>query len=231
MTSDAGDGSFPVIMSLWKRLPLLDRSLFQLAHQEGVRPTVYLLNNNPHVKQEVEKEVARYRSRLAIHVVHSDNSLSCFGRFVLARRIRNGSPFLFFIDDDQAFDRTFLRTLWHERTEGGITGCHAHRFRRSRDYWRKERSKAGRGADYCGPGGMIIDSRLLDQPALLRAPPEALIMDDIWLSYVANHVLKAPIRKSSAAVEMTDMAGDTWPTIHSKKIEFLEELRRRGWKV
>ena len=56
-------------------------------------------------------------------------------------------------------------------------------------------------------------------------------MDDIWLSYVANHVLKAPVRKSSAAVKMIDTAGDTWPTIRSKKIEFLEELRRRGWKV
>jgi hypothetical protein len=231
MTSVAGDGSFPVIMSLWKRLPLLDRSLYQLAHQEGIRPTVYLLNNNPHIKQEVEKEVTRYRSRLAIHVVHSDNSLSFFSRFVLARRVRNGSPFLFFIDDDQAFDRTFLRTLWHERTEGGITGCHAYRFRRSRDYWRKESAKAGHGADYCGPGGMIIDSRLLGQPALFRAPPEALIMDDIWLSYVANHVFKAPVRKSSAAVQMIDPAGDTWPTLRGKKIEFLEELRRRGWKI
>ena len=47
-----------------------------------------------------------------------------------------------------------------------MTGCHAYRFQRGRDYWRKARAKPGHAADYCGPGGMIIDSRLLGQPAL-----------------------------------------------------------------
>jgi hypothetical protein len=78
---------------------------------------------------------------------------------------------------------------------------------------------------------MIIDSRLLDQAALFQGPPEALIMDDIWLSYLASHVFKAPIHKSSATVRMTDSARDTCNTIYHKKIDFLEELRDRGWRV
>ncbi len=136
------------------------------------------------------------------------------------------------IDDDQIFDGNFLQTLWYERIVGGVVACHAFQFRRRKDYWGKERvAHAGAAATYCGPGGMIIDGRLLAARKLLECPRKYMMMDDIWLSYVLEHHLKAPLVKSSAKVDMIDPASDTWPRLREEKIGMLESLRDAGWKV
>jgi hypothetical protein len=221
----------PVVMSICKRVGLLERTLHQLSKQEGVRPLPFFLNNNPAIARDVEEEVRKHGRKLRIRLTHSDNRLACFGRFVLARQIKNGYPFLVFIDDDQQFDRTFLRNLWDERTANGVTGCHAFAFEKGGTYWHRHELEAGERAHYCGPGGMILDSRLLDRPELFHVPKQGLLIDDIWFSHFLNKVVQAPMHKSSARVRMIDQKNDTWHTIHRDKVEFLEHLREQGWNV
>jgi Glycosyl transferase family 2 len=226
-----GPAAVPVVMAVWRRVHLLERTLSRLSTQKGVRAEFHILNNNFDARAEVEQIAARFRSRLAITIVRRDNESGCFGRFLYMRQLSQEYPYIVVIDDDQLFDDDFLRTLCEDRIVGGIAGCHAFRFQRRKDYWHKQQLRAGQLADYCGPGGMIIDSRLLGSRRLLGCPRDYMMMDDIWLSYVIGHHLKAPMVRSAAMVAMTDLAGDTWHRIRAEKIGMLETLRDAGWEV
>ncbi len=221
----------PVLMAVWQRVHLLERTLDRLAAQEGVSVDFYIVNNNPTVAAAVEQLASRFAPPLRVAVAHGDNALGCFGRWVHLARLRHRYPFLVVIDDDQVFDSRFLRTLWEDKVAGGIAACHAFAFDARRAYWEKRRLRPGERATYCGPGGMIIDSRLLDSRRLLACPQEYMMLDDLWLSHVVDHHLRAPMVRSSAMVTMTDRAGDTWWRLYDRKIAALETLRRSGWRV
>jgi hypothetical protein len=221
----------PVVMSVWRRVHLLENTLSLLAAQRGVRANLHVINNNPGMQAAIERIAAGFHSRMTITIVRGDNRFGCFARFLYMHKLRRRYPFIIVIDDDQVFGHDFLRTLWHDRIAGGVVGCHAFQFHRRKDYWRKQRLRAGAVATYCGPGGMIIDSGLLEAPALLACPSEYMMMDDIWLAYVLGHRLKAPMAKSAAKVEMIDLAADTWHRIREEKILMLETLRDTGWEA
>jgi hypothetical protein len=231
MRDIGGLATVPVVMAVWRRVHLLEGTLSRLSMQTGVRADLHILNHNPDAQAEVEQIAARFRSRLAVTVVHSDNASGCFGRFLYMRRLSQRYPYIVVIDDDQVFDDSFLRTLCEDRIAGGIAACHVFRFQRKKDYWHKQRLLPGRFANYCGPGGMIIDSRLLGSRRLLTCPRDYMMMDDIWLSYVVGHHLNAPIVRSGADVAMIDLPGDTWHRIRDEKILMLETLREAGWAV
>lgn len=210
----------PVMMSVWQRIHLLERTLRQLENQRDVTVHFYLLNNNHLLKREIE-----------FVVCHADNQYSCFSRFVWMSELCHLYPFFVVIDDDQAFGLDLLRTLWKEKIWGDAVGSHARSFTPGKSYWHKRPSPLGQLATYCGPGGMIIDSRLLGARRLLECPEEYMMMDDIWLSYVLDHHLGAPMLRSSVEIATTDHAGDTWWRISDQKTACLEALRESGWRV
>lgn len=222
--------TIPVVMCLWRRPHLLERTLNQLLAQRSVHVELHLLNNNAAIRGRVDAIVARYRAHLCVDVVHGTNRLGCFGRFALARRIRGSFPFVVVIDDDQVFDEWFLRTLWDERARGGVCAAYA------RD-WIGERyvdrcfPEPGEPAQYCGPGGMILDTRILDGPELMQCPERYYLVDDLWQSFVYGHVLRVPAFRASARVAMADRANDLWVHLYDRKDAVLQSLRREGWAV
>ena len=220
-----------VVMCVWRRLHLLNRTLQQLIDQQWVHIDLFLWNNNFQKAIELESIASQYRPLLNIQIQHSRTNVGCFGRFYFAKQLRQRYPFFVVIDDDQYFDDWFIRQLWDEKQEGGVTGCHAFRFLNDQDYWKRLRPDPGDQVTYCGPGGMILDSKLLDHPSFFACPDQYWIMDDIWLSYAFNHVMQVPMRKASATVSMIDNVNDTYHSLRVMKTEFLTELRRQGWQV
>ena len=220
-----------VLMCVWRRLHLLPKTLQQLIDQQWVDIDLYLWNNNFTHMVELESIVARYRPYLKIDIWHSTTNVGCFGRFIYAHQLKQRYPFFVVIDDDQYFDDWFIRTLWDQRQVGGVTACHAFRFIQNRCYWERLRPEPFDAVNYCGPGGMIFDSQILRHASFFACPEKFRIMDDIWLSYVFNHLMRVPMKKSSASVKMIDSANDTFHSLRSKKSEFLTELRRQGWRV
>ena len=114
----------PVVMAVWRRVHLLERTLSRLSMQNGVRAELHMLNNNSDAQTEIEQIAARFRSRLDITIAHSNNKSSCFGRFLYMHQLRHEHPFIVVIDDDQLFDDHFLRTLCEDRIVGGIAAVH-----------------------------------------------------------------------------------------------------------
>lgn len=220
-----------VFMCVWRRLNLLPKTLQQLIDQQWVSIDLYLWNNDIGQSINLETIVARYRPYINVDIQHSPTNVGCFGRFFYAYQLRQCYPFFVVIDDDQYFDDWFVRTLWDERQAGGVTACHAFRFIQNRSYWERLRADPLDEVSYCGPGGMILDSQLIEHPSFFACPDKFWIMDDIWLSYVFHHVMRVPMRKSSASIRMIDSANDTFHSLRNKKTEFLTELRRQGWKV
>ena len=220
-----------VVMCVWRRLHLLARTLDQLSDQQWVKVDLYLWNNHFAAATAVEEIAARYRHRLDIQIRHSPRNVGCFGRFYFARQIRQRYPFIGVVDDDQQFDDWVIRQLWDEKQVGGVTACHAFRFGKDRDYWERHRVQPGDDVSYCGPGGMILDSQLIEHPKFFDCPQRHWIMDDVWLSYLFHHVMRVPMKKASPTVTMTDPANDTFHSLRGRKTEFLTDLRRLGWKV
>ena len=177
----------PVVMCVWKRVNLLPVTLDLLCRQQGVEVDFYIWNNNAAAGSEVERFAASYRAWMSIEVRHSLTNVACIGRFWLAQELRRRYPFVVFIDDDQYFGETFLFKLWCERTLGGVTACHCRDFVPGKDYWNRTMPAPGEPAQYCGPGGMIMDARLLASKEFRKCPKASWIMDDIWLSHLLGH--------------------------------------------
>lgn len=221
--------SVPVMMCVWRRPHLLQRTIDQLAGQFHVQPRLYLWNNNRLLQEEIDRTIAENRHRLPIEVHHHHFNIGCFGRFMHAQPLLEQFPFFVIIDDDQQFDDDFLWKLWNDRIPGGVAASYARGFIRNEQYWERRDLEFGEKANYTGPGGMIIDARLLADPRLLQCPEEYWMCDDIWISYLLDHLIGAPMKRSSAVVKMTDIPNDTFHSLRQTKVDFLEELRRSGW--
>lgn len=223
--------SVPVFMCTWKRPHLFQMTLRQLENQQGVNVRFHVWNNNVAIADELDHALKQERGGLAPMVIHSDRNEGSIARFHMARAHANGDAYVVFIDDDQEFGTDFLRRLWDERSPGGATASYARRIVKGKGYWQRDKLKPGDRANYCGPGGMIVATSCLHVDELIRIPPPYTAFDDLWFSYVMDHVLRAPMKKSSASVRMIDPANDTSIYRKDEKAAFLEYLRARGWDV
>ena len=58
------------------------------------------------------------------------------------------------------------------------------------------------------------------------------MVDDLWLSYFANHVLGLDlVQTENIAIRNINDGKDTYTNLRQEKIELLDDLRMRGWHV
>ncbi|MGA8259107.1 MAG: glycosyltransferase [Arenicellales bacterium] len=221
----------PVFMCTWKRPHLFASTIQQLASQRGVNAQLHVWNNNPDIVRVLDDFVGSHELQIPVSVVHSDRNIGSIARFHLARDHFDGSEFVAFIDDDQKFNEEFLETLWSNRVTGGVAATYARTILKGESYIHRGHPKPGDPVNYCGPGGMILDSSCLLVEELHDIPGEFWMFDDLWFSYIMNHRLRAPMYKSTASVSMIDKDNDTSHLLYDQKSAFLEYLRGHGWNV
>jgi glycosyltransferase involved in cell wall biosynthesis len=224
------DDPIPVVMCVWARVDRLERTLSLLASQTRRDMVLHLWNNNAHAREHVEAAVAA--TDLAVDVVHSARNAGGFGRFYVARELAaRGHRRVVFIDDDLTFGPTLLEELLEEARPATISSSWAFHLLRGREYRERIEARPGERVKYCGTRGMICDTAVFADARLFECPRRFWFVEDLWLSYCADHLLGWTLQKSHVRVDADEDGLDQFHYLHPTKARLLRHLVRAGWEL
>ena len=236
-----------VVLLTWRRMGALKQTLAQLSNQTFENFDVYISNGNLSHKNNVESYAKLFKDKLNIRVGHEGNDLMAFRRFTVGKQLaQEGTDIVLFIDDDISFDHQYVETcLRYYEPKSYKSGFAWHFFDNGSDYYGKRKRVFDTKSvlHYCGTGISIIDAKIfLDNKLISQAPPEALAIEDLWLSYYVQHVKKwklGYIPMSNVQIGGADGVALYKSIIKNKqegtstdKADFLRQLvKEYGWKL
>lgn len=196
--SERPHSAVPVVVCVWRRPERLEATLSSLAAQS--RPiALWIWNNNPALRLLVDETVTGV-SDLDVDVVHCRRNIGGFGRFYVARRLARRHRCVVFLDDDQVPAPDFIESLLDEFESKTAIGTWAFRFRGRRSYWDRVLAEPGERVKFCATRGMICDTEIFLEEGLFQCPRRFWFVEDLWLSYYADHVMGWRLFKSGASV-------------------------------
>ena len=195
-----------IVMCCWKRFYLLEEILESLNQQLiNKQICLHILNNNPEAKIKLDENINNYVEKfekLEIYVSNFNNEFVSFLRFYYVKDLikKNEINYVIFIDDDQIFNKGWVRSLYKLREPNSYIGWYCKSWDKDRiDYWNDStlsyldvygNMNKDVEIDYIGPGGSIIDATMFKEESELWNLPEnkeeVYKMDDIWLSYIVK---------------------------------------------
>lgn len=192
--SDKNGPSISVVLLTWRRIPFLKRTLMMLSNQTYKDFSVRITNANLGQQQAIENIANQFSGKLNISVSHEGNDIKAFRRFTVGREIAQaGTDVVMFIDDDISFGADYIERLIKEYEPKTYKSGFTWNFQRGGENYYKYRTRRWDNNEkihYAGTGISMIDSSIFLDKRLFVAPEEAYYIEDLWLSYFAQHVLK-----------------------------------------
>lgn len=239
--------SITVVLLTWQRLSSLKRTLSSLSNQTYSSFNIRVSNANLVKFKYVESVCKMFDGKLDIEVSHEGNDMFAFRRFSVGKNLaERGTDIILFIDDDVIIPNDYIEQCLRYYEEKSYKSGFAWRLDRGGSNYYKYRTRIhdpkGK-VHYCGTGLSMIDARIFLDPRLIRdAPPEALKIEDLWLSYFAQRVLKwklAPIPQENVILGGADQVALYKQVLKEKhsiqapdKADFLRLLvNKYKWKI
>jgi glycosyltransferase involved in cell wall biosynthesis len=183
-----------VVLLTWQRIPHLKRTLATLVQQTYKDFDIHISNGNLRHKNSVEKIAKSFADVLDISISHDGNDVYAFRRLTVGRELhKQGTEVILFIDDDISFPETYVQRCVENYKPKTYQSGFCWSFQKNGENYYKYRTKVENSVDtihYCGTGISVIDASIFANPKIMDAPPAALKIEDLWLSYFAQHVLK-----------------------------------------
>jgi hypothetical protein len=220
----------PVVMAVWKRIEFLPTTIAQLERQVGISPELHLWVNNADVAGRAHELAAA--ASIPVHVTVSPENIGGIGRFHAARGLTGAHPYVVFVDDDQTFADDALRIMLDEVRPGAMCATYGFQIECPHSYWQRRLPKPGDWIQYAGTCGMISDTAVFADERLFDCPERFTFVEDLWLSYFAEHQLGWSLTRSGAQFHQIDDGRNQWLTLGTDlKSEFVHHLVERGWQV
>ena len=185
-----------IVLLTWKRLPNLQKTLSYLTKQTYKDFSVYISNANLSKAPSVDRYANMFRSqhKLDIEVSHDGNDIFSFRRFTVGKKLaERDADIIMFIDDDITFKSNYVESVISQYEPKSYCSNFAWNFQNNgANYYqyRKRRYDNNEKIHYCGTAVSAIDASIFLDPGVLKAPEEAYKIEDLWLSYYAQHVMK-----------------------------------------
>lgn len=226
-----------IILLTWKRISNLKSTLFSLSNQTYKEFDVFISNANKPSIDSVNNIVSKFPG-LNTTVYDHDNSMFTFRRLYLGRDLAlAGYDVVMFIDDDIWIPNNYVKDALAQYEPESYKSCYAWKFT-GNDYYNKRVKVKDVNAtvNYCGTATSIFDAKLFLEEELFSAREEAYKIEDLWLSYYAQHVLKwklqyldipgVVIKGQDPAALFRQVAKDKYNKAH-----FLNDLVNSGWDI
>jgi len=183
-----------VVLLTWQRIASLKKTLTMLSNQTYKDFDVHITNANERHEDSVNKIAKSFADYLDISVSHDGNDLYAFRRFTVGKELyKQGSKAILFIDDDITFPEDYVERCVKSYKPNTYQSGFTWQFHNNGTNYYKYRTKITDSTSkihYCGTGISIIDASIFNDKRLFDAPNEALKIEDLWLSYFAQHVLE-----------------------------------------
>lgn len=235
-----------VVLLTWRRIPFLKKTLQMLSNQNYKNFTVRITNANLEQKEAVDRIAFQFRTKLKISVSHDGNDIKAFRRFTVGSDLaKSGVDVVMFIDDDITFGNDYVQRLIKEYEPKTYKSGFAWNFQQGgSDYYRyrQRRWDNEEKLHYCGTGISMVDASIFLNKKLFAAPKEAYYIEDLWLSYFAQHVMKWDLKYVNVGnvhIGGTDqhalykqILNDKKTSAVPDKADFLRLLvKKYGWKL
>ena len=225
----------PVIMCTWKRVDGFNNVVKQLNSQTFKNFKLFVWNNNPSLENDFKRALSYAKFDYELYT--SPKNIGGFGRFYYAKQIRRNPglmDYCVFIDDDQTFDSNLLATFISEAKSNTILSQWGWEFTQLNYYGEESRRQRlpGETLHYAGTGGMIADMRVFESEGLFDCPTQYWFVEDLWLSFYANHILGFNLVKSSAVMKNGDDQHSLYKIVKDLKTPMLIDLvEKYKWHI
>lgn len=205
-------------MCTWKRIERLPITIKLLENQTYHDFTFCIWNNNPGIKNEINKIISE--SKLNIEVHHNQENIGGIGRFHYAKQ-KDG--IIIFIDDDLEFDENMVEYFVNIYKPKHIFSWHAWKIKGG--YWNRERVFSG-DCDYAGTCGMVADSGVFKDKKLFDDLPEKYkFVEDLWLCYFSKYEHRYKIQACTLNIWAINDNKNQCRNLFKIKDLFLKELK------
>lgn len=184
-----------VVLLTWQRINNLKSTLSALSRQTYKDFDVYISNANAERKGLVERyaQYATQSRKLRVKVSHDSNDRFAFRRFDIGKKLaEEGYEIVLFIDDDVTVPNDYLHKMIRRYEPKTYASNFAWSFQDGgSDYYKKRTKIKDESAlvNYCGTGVSIIDASIFLEKDIHDAPEAFYVVEDLWLSFYAQHVL------------------------------------------
>lgn len=229
-----------VILLTWKRISRLPLTLKTLKRQTYKNFNVRISNANDEEKHLVEQVVKNYGANLKIEISHDSNDKFAFRRLEVARDVaEKGTDIVLYIDDDIDIPSDYIERAVKQFIPNTYQSAYTWSFYNNGSNYYKYRTRVtdrDTKVHYCGTGVGMVDAKIFLEDGLFHAPPAAILTEDLWLSYYANHVMGWEL-KYMHIPDIVINGGDSVALYrqvarhkYNKRI-FLLQLVRKGWNL
>lgn len=216
-----------VIFCTWMRKENFENTMACLKRQTEATFDIYIWNNNyselKFFETAVERSNILSKKIPFIKITHSPENVGGVGRFKLACNLAREFDKFIFIDDDQVLPQDMISRFLHAHEKKSIYSWWAWKIDGD-SYWSKRERVVAKDADYCGTGGMIIDSEIFRDPEVLEIPEKYKFMEDIWLSFFAKYKHGYKLRGIEVDIKNIQDQKNQWPKLVKQKDEFYKYL-------
>lgn len=178
---------------------------------------------------------------MKIKVTHDGNDYSCFRRFFVGKEYaQNGYDVVMFLDDDINIPTDYVKRFMDAYEPKTYHSAYTWTFQEGgENYYTKRKRVFENSANikYGGAGVSMVDASVFLNEGLMNPPEHAYQIDDLWMSYYCDHVLKWKIKYVD--VPKLHVGGGDNVALYRQirraggmdKAAFLRELVAKGWKV
>jgi hypothetical protein len=211
-----------------------------LCNQTNKDFSLYISNSNLDEISRVEELVAPFKEKLNINLTHDSNEMYSFRRLVIGKDLAlKGFDAVLFLDDDVLIPQNYIEQCLSYFEPNSYKSAYAWQFlENGQNYYRSRIriTKTDSKVHYCGTAVSIVDAKIFLNNDLLSAKDEAHKIEDLWMSYYADHVLKWKLEY--IPIEGLTIGGND-PVALSKVVKrnrnnkavFLRKLVSLGWKL
>lgn len=233
-----------VVLLTWQRITSLKLTLDRLMKQTYKEFDIHISNANlkPNAIAGIEKYSNYYRGKgLRINVTHDGNDLYAFRRFSVGKLLaEDGYDVVMFIDDDVTFPTTYISRCLEQYEPKSYKSGFAWILHHKGSSYYKHRTRVynnDQQVHYCGTGFSMIDASIfLDSGLINNAPTSSYKIEDLWLSYYAQHVKGWKLAYMNTPG--VTLGGADNVALYKQvqkdqvnKTDFLHELVAKGWKL
>ena len=222
-----------LLIPIWGRPHLLENTLRQLAGQTYTELDLIISNSNRDHDAHVDKLLGDIK--LPFDVTHrkDPNDRLGFRRFDIARQLSYDR--YIFLDDDVTIGPNFTADMVAQYEPKTYHSWYCWQILTDNYHDRVRVNNARQPIHYAGTGISMIDRAIVDRPELFDFPPAALFIEDLWLTYVVDHLYKWQIK--NVKIPNIKLGGADDVALYKRvsemtyrKIDFYRDLVATGWQ-
>lgn len=234
-----------IVILNWQRRQNIKKILESLSKQTYKKFNVHISNGDIPKHDRLVQTASYFVNEFNMNImVRPDgNDLFAFRRLIVAKELAEaGSDIIMFIDDDIDIPSDYVEmclSQYEPKTYG--SGFAWSIYNKGADYY-KDRTRQDSNdykIHYCGTGVSVIDAKIFlnkELTDLKKMPRGALKIEDLWLSFIAQHRLGYKLKY----IDMPGVVingGDRVALYKAvakedyDKADFLRDLVKMGWKI